>query len=195
MEPKDIEKNMLNQLDVLKSKLILITNQLKKDKRKLNDHNLFNELNKNRNFFNEHIISSIEKNINNQSLIKESDDSINIIEGYIKDVENIKKEIVINKKEYNIELLQSMSSSLGKAISSISILCSNSSNKIQKAGKILSYGGQALLGAGIASIFFCPLLTIPLIIGGAAGYAASIPVKALGNAMESIKGKTKKILS
>ena len=189
---ESIRQKISNQFAELEDKLKFIKNQLKKDKEKLNNHNLFIELNKSRNFFTEHIINKIEKNINTQDLIKESDNSINIVEKYIKDIENIKKEMSKDKK-YDVESLKSVSSSLNNAISNISPLCSNSSNEIYQLGEKLSYGGGALVIAGLASCFFCPLLTIPLMLGGAVSCTASIPIKAFGSKIESIKNKIRKI--
>ena len=197
MEFKDIKQNILDQFEKLESELIIIKYQLKKDKTKLNNPNFSVKLNKSRNFFTENIINKIQTNINNQNLIKKSNESIKIIEEYIDDVKKLKYEIS-NQAESDKYDLKSLSQDLADSISSVSSLCAHDvepPNTILQTGKTLLYGGGLSIYGGLASMFLCPMLSPFLIAGGVVGCASGTPLMIIGNVIESIKNKTKNILS
>lgn len=193
-----IDKQLiLKQLDELKSNLMFMKDQLEKEKKELDDPDLTEKLNKSKNFFTEPIINKIEENINNKKLIKNNSDSINVIEDYIKNIENIKVEISdkIKDNKYDSESLKSISSSLNETNSAVSSLCkseSNSTNGLQKVGKTLSYGGKIALGLGAASLFLFPFATLPLLFTGGVVTLAGWVTNEVGKTIESIKDKMSK---
>lgn len=191
------KQQVLDQMDKLESNLVSMKDQLEKDKEKLGDPDLIDKLNKSRNFFTELIIDKIEKDVNNKKLIEKNNNSINIIEDYIKDIKNIKEKISNQTEDScNSEHLKSMFSSLNEANSVISPLCkseSRSTNGIQNAGTTLSFGGKVLLGLGAASLFFCPFATLPLLFAGGISTLSGWATKKVGNVIESVKNKTNKI--